>query len=282
MRINESAIKMSTQLNIVREISIDAAGASIGESNCQKLYQAKIAHADRPTLNGRIYPREVLQSNIDRLKPLLSQGRLTGAVDHMDKLASGNLKDTAVIWRSLEMQPDGAVSGKFEIVDGHSKGKDLKALLDAGAAVGISTLGYGTSHAPSPTELAQYGFPAGSNVVVMDANYTLHKADCVDDPSCADAWVQRERLELQVVSVSNTAQAVIDRWAADPDAPDETPVEEAARLSAAIKRLEAYRPETDDEFLAELDEEGASSAANLAKAGASLETWVTSRAAEAA
>lgn len=131
------------------------------------LHTAKVSHAGKVNQNNRLYPREVITANIDRLKPLLADGFLTGAVDHG---YGGNLQDTCLLWRDIWMEADGAVKAKFEVIVKHSKGSDFQAQIDAGMAVGFSTSGYGSAHAPSAAERLAYGLGDDSKAVIMDAN----------------------------------------------------------------------------------------------------------------
>ena len=184
--------QLVTDRTRARVTALPVAEAAAGK----KLYQVRWTQCDRVNANRRIYPREVIQANVDRLKPLLTDGMLSGAVDHEGYLDGGNLRSTCVIWRDLWIEPDGSGVGTFEIVDDHSAGRDLLALVRAGAAIGWSSFGYGSAHDPSDAERARYGLDADTRVVVMDSNYELVAIDAVDRPSVQTTKRRLERTEL--------------------------------------------------------------------------------------
>jgi hypothetical protein len=163
-------------------------------------YLAQVGEANVPGANGRIYSRRLWEQNIDRYKPLLEKGFMTGAVDHLDHLAGGNLKSTPVIHRELFMDGDRVMSW-YQIVEGHSDGANLKAQKEAGMAIGWSTFGYGRGRPATEEDRKSFRIPAdaslefdqseGPHYVVME-QWRLVKADAVDDPSFASARDQRE------------------------------------------------------------------------------------------
>lgn len=169
-------------------------GKQEGAGSSKGAWLAKISHADRINQNRRVYSRELWNQTISLIKKPreggksdLESGKVIGAMDHASYFAGGNLGDTCVIWRDIWMDSDGSVWGRYDILDGTSKGGDLKAMKDAGVAIGWSTSGYGSAHDPGETEIEKYGDGNGW-FVVMDLNYELKKVDAVDDPSCHDAW----------------------------------------------------------------------------------------------
>lgn len=163
----------------------------IGESAGRRRYRAKVAHADRPTLNGRVYPRDVLESNIRRLRPLLGKGELTGAVGHQyaDDAALAN---KCVVHRDLTIDADGSVYSDFELVEGHSKAADIRALLDTGVPLGFSLFGDGSRRPVTAADRARFGLPRDTAAEVMAPDYQISAIDVVDKPAMPDARVVAE------------------------------------------------------------------------------------------
>jgi hypothetical protein len=158
-------------------------------------YVAKVAQCDAVNQNARVYPRHVMQREVERLRPLLAHGRVGGAVDHVGFADGGNLKDEALLWRDLRVESDGAVIGEFEILP-TARGKDLKTLIDGGRAIGFSTFGFGVSKPADANERRKYGAAADDDeVVVMGDTYRLVSIDAVSDPSVHDAFLYRESRE---------------------------------------------------------------------------------------
>lgn len=260
-RLCESTERVPVRETLSAQVVAAPGAAAEALGGKRGLYTAKVSHGNRVNGNRRIYPTEVLAENVKRLQPLLEKGYLAGAVDHVDYDASGNLRDTAVIWRSLEARDDGSVWGQFEVVEGHSRGKDVKALLDAGLAVGVSTMGYGTAHLPSETERQKYGIAEGDQVVVMDGNYELKQADLVSDPSCHDARVAHsEAVESAHKQVEHEAEVAKAARLADAEAVESAqppvvggPDEDKQTMSEANKPAETPAQEKPVDLLPQLE-----------------------------
>jgi hypothetical protein len=182
----------------------EAAGvqASVVAAGAPGRYRAKVGQVDRVNGNGRIYPREVVEAEVRRLKPLLAKGHLGGAVDHVDDRV--RLRDEALLWRDLEVRADGAIVGEFELLD-TARGRDLKRLIDGGRAVGFSTSGRGTTRYTDGEDRRRYAVTperasADPPVVVMKPDFELVAIDAVSDPSVTDARIVRESREPDVVT----------------------------------------------------------------------------------
>ncbi len=139
------------------------------------LYTAKISDYSKFNQNRRLYPKQLWERIIPILKQRMSEGKVKGAVDHLGEVEGGNLERSPVIWRDCYMDDTGGVYGKYEIVEGHSKGADLKALKDGGSPLGWSTFGYGNGAPPTPDQCEEYGVPEGdeSYVVMHPEQYTM-------------------------------------------------------------------------------------------------------------
>jgi hypothetical protein len=195
MKSDNHAITEATKPVRVEELTAPGRIVAIEGKGGTKRWRAKVSQADKKNQNGRIYPRAVLEAEIDRLMPRLADGVLGGAVDHLGWSDGGNLKHTCILWRSLEIDADGAMWGEFEIIEHHAAGKDFKAQCESGLAVGFSTFGYGTGRDPTESERRQYGLSDDEEVIIMKPDYVLKKIDAVDDPSVVDARLKRECVE---------------------------------------------------------------------------------------
>jgi len=82
------------------------------------------------------------------------------------------------------------VQGKPEVVEGHSDGANLMALVRAGRAIAFSTRGRGSAHLPTAEEKAKYRLEDGvdDDVVIIDSDYDLNAIDNIDSPSCPTAY----------------------------------------------------------------------------------------------
>lgn len=171
---------MAKKKNELIEVCGEKPTMEMVEINGLKKYviSGSFTQVDKPGLNGRIYPREVMQNAISILRKKVEKGQAFMRVDHPGILSDGgNLGKTgAIITEISDVMPDGKAYYKAQIVD-TAVGKDLKALLDAGAMIGVSKRGYGSS-----TPDQEYPGCEGKHDVI-NKDYRLSAIDFVDEPS---------------------------------------------------------------------------------------------------
>ena len=100
-----------------------------------------LATAEVKNGNGRYYPRELWEREMDKYMPLVKENRAMGELDHPEssiinlKNVSHNISD---VWWDGDK-----VMGKIEILPTPS-GNILKALIESGITVGVSSRGMGS------------------------------------------------------------------------------------------------------------------------------------------
>lgn len=125
--------------------------------------------------NGREYPIDTLSEEIDRYnKEHIDTNRAYGELGHPET-PTIQLERVSHMIRSLTRDGNNFI-GKAEIL-GTPNGNIVKALIDAGATLGVSSRGVGT--------LKQQG---AKNIVQPDFRL-MTAADIVADPSAPDAFV---------------------------------------------------------------------------------------------
>ena len=92
--------------------------------------------------NGRIYPRNILEKEIKNYKKIVDERRALGELDHPDDSVI-NLKNASHMVIDIWMDGD-SVMGKVQVL-GTPAGQVLKALVDAGVKLGISSRGLGST-----------------------------------------------------------------------------------------------------------------------------------------
>jgi len=100
-----------------------------------------LASAQVKNGNGRYYAKDLWQREIDKYMDVVKQSRATGELDHPDSSII-NLKNVSHIIRDLWWKGDNII-GKIEILPTVS-GNILKALIDNGVMVGVSSRGMGS------------------------------------------------------------------------------------------------------------------------------------------
>ena len=146
-----------------------------------------------PNGNGRIYTNEVLEREIQLYEKLVKENRALGELDHPESnivnLANVSHRMTAV-W----MEGDD-VYGKLQILETPS-GKILRALVEGGCKIGISSRGTGS--------LSES--PQGS---IVNDDFQLICFDMVSEPSTAGAFMMKENKESNVFTKADKLNRLI-------------------------------------------------------------------------
>jgi hypothetical protein len=132
--------------------------------------------SEQKNKNGRIYPKEVLQKEVNRyVKEYVEPKRAFGELGHPD---GPTVNLDRVSHMITELVEDGKnFIGRAKILD-TPNGQIVKSLIDEGARLGVSSRGMGTL---KPEKRAQ---------VVQDDFYLATAADIVADPSAPNAFVE--------------------------------------------------------------------------------------------
>lgn len=126
--------------------------------------------------NGRVYDKHILENEVNRYSnEYIAKNRAFGELGHPDT-PTINLPLVSHMIKSLKVDGNNFI-GKAQILD-TPNGKIVKALIDAGAQLGVSSRGMGT--------LVQKN---GANHVQPDFMLAT-AADIVADPSAPDAFVE--------------------------------------------------------------------------------------------
>ena len=132
--------------------------------------------SEQKNKNGRIYPKEVLQKEVNRyVKEYVEPKRAFGELGHPD---GPTVNLDRVSHMITELVEDGKnFMGRAKILD-TPNGQIVKSLIDEGARLGVSSRGMGTL---KPDKKAQ---------IVQDDFYLATAADIVADPSAPNAFVE--------------------------------------------------------------------------------------------
>lgn len=152
-------------------------------------FRGKFQEAEAVNKNKRIYPYGVLDENIIRLQEAVTDRRLVGELDHptdsIIHFANASHVVTKLWW-------DGNVlMGEGEILN-TPHGKVLKALLEDGVKVGISSRGVGS------------GKVNENGILVIGESYKLITFDCVADPSTFAAFQEKVVSKTRRESVNHS------------------------------------------------------------------------------
>ena len=149
------------------------------KENGKKDYKIKgiFMQADIKNKNGRVYPMEILQKEVNRYnKEFINEKRAYGELGHPEG-PTINLERASHMITAL--YPDGKnFIGEAKIL-ATPMGEIVKTLMDEGAKLGVSSRGMGSLEQKKD----------GSNYVRNDF-YLATAADIVSDPSAPSAFVE--------------------------------------------------------------------------------------------
>lgn len=151
---------------------------SLNESSEKGLtkFRGKFQEADAVNKNKRMYSFEVLNENVKKLQECIKARGLVGELDHPEDSIIHFEKASHVI---TKMWWEGNVlMGEGEILN-TPHGKILKALINDGVRVGVSSRGVGN------------GKVNENGILVIDESYKLITFDVVADPSTFAAFQQK-------------------------------------------------------------------------------------------
>ncbi|MBX6361030.1 MAG: primosomal protein [Acidobacterium ailaaui] len=139
------------------------------------VFTCLLQKADVKNKNGRIYPKSVLQKEIDNfIKNKVSINNAVGELDHSDS-DQVKLSNASHIIRSIWWEGNN-VMGKVEVLDTPA-GNIVKTLIRENVTIGISSRGLGSLKKD------------GSGNLIVDDDFELITWDIVTTPSTPDAYL---------------------------------------------------------------------------------------------
>lgn len=139
-------------------------------------FRGKLQEAEAVNKNKRMYPLEVLQSNVKNLTELLENGGLCGELDHpTDSIVhfkEASHKFTKLWWEGKVLMGEGFILNT-------PCGKILRSLLSDGVRIGMSSRGVGNGRVNE------------NGILVIGEGYKLITFDAVADPSTHAAYQRR-------------------------------------------------------------------------------------------
>lgn len=151
-------------------------------------FRGKFQEADAINKNKRTYPFDVLNENVKALKEAIEGGGLIGELDHptdsIVHFTNASHKITKLWWEGKTLMGEGVILNT-------PHGKILKALINDGVRVGISSRGVGN------------GKVNEEGILVIGESYKLITFDAVADPSTSQAFQEK------VVSKESTSPVAI-------------------------------------------------------------------------
>lgn len=163
---------------------IDCVGTAeivLNEGNNNRcLFQGKFQEANKPNKNKRQYTYEALDRNIRTLQEAVKSRGLFGELDHaadsIIHLANASHLITKLWWEGNVLMGEGEILPT-------PNGKVLKAIIESGGRIGISSRGVGN------------GSHNKDGILIIDESYKLITFDAVADPSTYGAYQNKVKKE---------------------------------------------------------------------------------------
>ncbi len=156
-------------------------------SNGVVKFRGKFQEADAINKNKRTYPFGVLNDNVKALNEAITNGGLIGELDHptdsIVHFTNASHKITKLWWEGKTLMGEGVILNT-------PHGKILKALINDGVRVGISSRGVGN------------GKVNEEGILVIGESYKLITFDAVADPSTSQAFQEKVVSKESVSSVT--------------------------------------------------------------------------------
>lgn len=141
-----------------------------------------IQRADAKNGNGRIYPRKILEREVDKYKKIINENRALGELDHPESntISLSNVSHIveSVWWDGNDLM------GKIRVLKHHPKGKILEGLIRDGVQTGISSRAIGSIREES-------------DAIIVEDDLNLICFDIVQEPSTHNAFMIREHKEFK-------------------------------------------------------------------------------------
>lgn len=144
------------------------------DSSGRTLVKGILQRSGAENQNGRVYPKEVLEREINKYQTLIKERRALGELDHPDSSVI-NLKNVSHNIKEVHWEGNDVV-GTVEILPTPS-GNILKELLRAGILLGISSRGMGSTQ------------PMKDNKLLVGEDFELIGWDFVSNPSTHGAFM---------------------------------------------------------------------------------------------
>jgi len=154
---------------------------SVTKNNGRLIVSGILQRANAKNQNGRIYPRHILDRELNKYQTLIKERRSLGELDHPDS-AIVNLQNVSHIILDAHWDGDDII-GTIEVLNTPA-GKILKELFLADVRLGISSRGLG-----SVSELNE-----DDNTLQVEDDFELVGWDFVSNPSTHGAFMTPQQL----------------------------------------------------------------------------------------
>lgn len=150
--------------------------------------------ADAENGNGRIYPLDILEREVENYKKMVRDSRALGELDHPDSPIV-ELKNASHLVTYIEMRGRDVI-GKIKVLDTPA-GRVAKDLLKGGVKLGISSRGLGSTKQVNGKTMVQEDFQ-------------LVCFDLVSEPSTTGAFMLKEGIQPNLFTKADKINRILN------------------------------------------------------------------------
>jgi hypothetical protein len=150
--------------------------------------------ADAENGNGRIYPLDILEREVENYKKMVRDSRALGELDHPDSPIV-ELKNASHLVTYIEMRGRDVI-GKIKVLDTPA-GRVAKDLLKGGVKLGISSRGLGSTKQINGKTMVQEDFQ-------------LVCFDLVSEPSTTGAFMLKEGIQPNLFTKADKINRILN------------------------------------------------------------------------
>jgi hypothetical protein len=158
------------------ELSAQGIKESRELNNGKIVLKGIMQRADAVNQNGRIYPRRILEREMENYQKFINERRALGELDHPSASVI-NLQNVSHLITEARWDGDSVV-GSIELLD-TPMGKIAQSLVESGVKLGISSRGVGSTSQQGDYDL-------------VEDDFMLLCYDLVSEPSTSGAFMLRE------------------------------------------------------------------------------------------
>jgi len=171
--------------------------ANIHEQDGKLIVSGVLQRAGAKNQNGRVYPKDILQREVQQYQQLIDERRALGELDHPDSSVV-NLQNVSHNVVEIGWEGDDVV-GKVEILPTPS-GNILRELFKSGIRLGISSRGMGS-------------VKDGTDGLEVQEDFNLIAFDFVSNPSTHGAFLSpvNESVNMEVCNTYCKTEDIIGK-----------------------------------------------------------------------
>jgi hypothetical protein len=192
----------------IEDFNYSVVNEDTGNGHKKTMLRGLFQHGGVRNGNGRVYPRPILEKEIQRNIEKIQKKQMLGELDHPTE-GKIHLEKVSHCITELKMEPDGKVMGAVEVFDGSDdeggtpKGRILGSLIRRGVQVGISSRGFGSVKQDGDVNEVQDDFKLITFDIVADPSTPNAYPSAVYEHKETDGWYEEKKETNSFLDILN-------------------------------------------------------------------------------